>query len=65
MKKLRFDKGSEAVARNAKAAEDRNCDMIDTNAWFAIEKDEMGFYLLVGDEDLNLLTEEEQSYLED
>lgn len=65
IKKLRFEKGSDAIARNAKAAEDKNCDMLETQAWFGYFKDEKGFYLEVKQEDYGLLTQEELGSLED
>lgn len=65
MKKLRFDTGAAMVARNAEQAERKGCDMINTNAWWATDKDETGFYLEIPEGDENELTQEEQELLED
>lgn len=65
MKKLRFEKGSDAIARNAKAAEQRGYDMLHAQACWGYFKDEKGFYLLIPDEDHALLTQEELGSLED
>ena len=65
MKKLRFDKGSEAIARNAKAAEDKNYDMIHAQACWGYFRDEKGFYLEIPEEDEHLLTTAEKNRLEE
>ncbi len=64
MKKLRFEKGSDAIARNAKAAEDKGYDMIHAQACWGYFKDDKGFYLEVKEEDYGLLTKEEKESLE-
>lgn len=65
MKKLRFEKASDARHRNALEAENRNCDMITTYQWWSVAKDEKGFYIEIPEADIEQLPMEEQELLED
>ena len=64
MRKLRFESGADAIARNAKEAENRNCDMVDSCLWWGYNKDETSFFLLIPDNDVYGLSAEELTRLE-
>lgn len=65
MKKLRFNSGAKAIARNAEAAEARGYDMMHLQFCWGYFKDDKGFYLEVPDEERHLLKEEEIARLEE
>lgn len=66
MKKLRFEKGSDAVHRSAQAAESKGADMTSggTQLRWTVGKDATGHYLDIPEDENYLLTQEEIERLE-
>ena len=64
MKKLRFELAYLAIARSAKEAEDRGCEMLSTNQWWSIGQDDNGYFLFVPESDVDGLSAEELTRLE-